>query len=118
MIPALTTLFVFQLIGEILTRMTGMPIPGPVVGMILLFGFLLSRKSIPPALQTTSQTLLSHLSLLFVPAGVGIMKHYALIRQEWIQVTITLLLSTIITIAVTAFVTCFLLRRTGKATHS
>lgn len=111
MIGALTILFVLQLIGEVISRALHLPIPGPVLGMLILFTLLLLRGSLPPALKETAQTILQHLSLLFVPAGVGIMRHYALIQEEWLPVLGTLLLSTIITIAVTAFTTCFILRR-------
>ena len=72
MIAALTQLLVFQLIGEIITRGLDLPIPGPVIGMALLFAVLALRNGPSETLQTTSQTLLSHLSLLFVPAGVGV----------------------------------------------
>jgi holin-like protein len=70
--------------------------------MLLLLGALLLRGNAPIWLETTAQGLLQHLSLLFVPAGVGVMVHIALIRAEWLPILATLTLTTIITMAVTA----------------
>ena len=72
MIAALTILLLFQLAGEVLVQLSGLPVPGPVIGMVLLFLALALRGSVSEDLRNTSQTLLSHLSLLFVPAGVGV----------------------------------------------
>lgn len=113
MIEALTALFLFQLVGEVLARGLSLPIPGPVLGMLLLFGMLLARGSIQDNLRETAQTILKHLSLLFVPAGVGIMKHYALLQASWVPIVVTLIASTLITIAVTAATACFIMRRAG-----
>lgn len=111
MIQSLFVLFAFQLTGEIIARFFALPIPGPVLGMILLFAMLVSRGSVSTPLRDTAQTLLKHLSLLFVPAGVGIMKHYALIQAEWLPILATLVVSTVVTMAITALTTCFIFRR-------
>lgn len=110
MLVALTVLLVFQLVGEVIARGLALPIPGPVVGMLLLTGALYLRKEVPPTLKHTAQTILQHFALLFVPAGVGIMVHLALLQQEWLAILITLLVSTLVTIVVTALVMRFLLR--------
>ena len=73
MLSALTQLLIFQLTGEIIARGLNLPVPGPVIGMLLLFLMLMLRGGPSSELRTTSQTLLQHLSLLFVPAGAGIM---------------------------------------------
>ena len=111
MIGALTILLVFQLLGEVIVRWSGAPAPGPVVGMVLLFLLLQGRKTLPDSLRATAETLLSHLSLLFVPAGVGIMQYGALLSREWLAVVVALVLSTLITLAVTALVMIAVLRR-------
>jgi holin-like protein len=64
MLAALTQLLVFQLAGEAIARGLELPLPGPVLGMLFLFLFLLARRGPRPELQATSQTLLQHLSLL------------------------------------------------------
>lgn len=104
MLAALTVLLVYQLIGEVLVQLLGLPVPGPVVGMLLLFVTLLLRGTAPDWLRTTANGLLGHLSLLFVPAGVGVMQHFQRLGAEWLPITVALVASTIITIGVTALV--------------
>jgi len=104
MLAALTVLLVYQLIGEVLVQLLGLPVHGPVVGMLLLFVTLLLRGRAPEWLRTTSNGLLGHLSLLFVPAGVGVMQHFQRLGAEWLPITVALVASTIITIGVTALV--------------
>ncbi len=104
MIGALTALLACQLAGEVLVRLAGVPLPGPVLGMLLLFLLLMLRSKVPEELRTASHGLLGHLALLFVPAGTGIMLHFARIKAEWLPVAAALLVSTILTVAVTAAV--------------
>lgn len=104
MLSALTQLLIFQLVGEVIARGLDLPIPGPVIGMLLLFLALSLRGGPGDDLQTTSQTLLQHLSLLFVPAGTGIMIHLHRVADEWVALTLSLLISTLITLVVTAWV--------------
>jgi holin-like protein len=106
----ITVLLVCQLAGEVIARLTHIPVPGPVVGMLLLFAALLIRGGIPAELEKVANTLLSHLSLLFVPAGVGIMVHLRLIAAEWLPITVALVASTALTIVVTGLVMQFLAR--------
>ncbi|BFN13272.1 MULTISPECIES: CidA/LrgA family protein [Marinobacter] len=99
-----TLLLVYQLTGEILVRLLGLPIPGPVLGMVMLFVTLMIRGSAPDSLSEASSALLSHLSLLFVPAGVGMMTHFGRIVDEWLPITLALFLSTVITMVATALI--------------
>lgn len=100
----ITLLLVYQLVGEVAVRLAGLPIPGPVLGMVMLFLTLLIRGRAPAAVDQASSALLSHLSLLFVPAGVGMMVHFGRIAEEWLPITLALLLSTIITMVATALI--------------
>lgn len=100
----ITLLLVYQLVGEVAVRLAGLPIPGPVLGMVMLFLTLLIRGRAPDAVGQASSALLSHLSLLFVPAGVGMMVHFGRIAEEWLPITLALLLSTIITMVATALI--------------
>lgn len=113
MIGAITLLLVFQLIGEIIAKGLALPIPGPVIGMALLFAALAARGGPSTDLRHTAQGLLQHLSLLFVPAGTGIMLHFQRMSDEWLALAVSLLGSTLITIAVTALVLRFLTRRSS-----
>jgi holin-like protein len=72
--------------------------------MVLLFIFLLIRKDAAKKLAPVSMELLKHLSLLFIPAGVGIMVHAQRVADEWLPIAVALLISTIMSIAVTAIV--------------
>jgi holin-like protein len=116
----ITLLLVCQLIGETVSRLLELTLPGPVIGMVLLFGGLVLRdrvtgRGVPEGLQQTAGGLLQHLSLLFVPAGVGVVTHLNLVADQWLPITAALLVSTIATIAVTALVMVALARLTGNA---
>ena len=110
---ALTILLACQLAGEVLVRTAGLPVPGPVLGMVLLCGALAMRGSTPANLHGTATGLLAHLSLLFVPAGVGVMVHLHHIGSELLAILAALVLSTTLTIAVTAIVFRAVARLTG-----
>jgi holin-like protein len=120
MISALTLLLVCQLAGEACARALHLPVPGPVLGMAFLFGILVMRKHLRPdspairdtALGTTAKTLLANLSLLFVPAGVGILQHAGSLATHGVAIAIALVVSTILTLAVTALVFRALARST------
>ena len=114
MIAALTLLLVFQLAGEVIARALGLPIPGPVIGMGLLFLALLVRRGPGEDLRRTSGQLLQHLSLLFVPAGTGIVLYGDRIAAEWLPLLVSLFISTLLTLAVTALVLKALVRRRGR----
>lgn len=111
MLSALTLLLVFQLVGEVVVRGLDLPLPGPVLGMLVLFATLVMRGGPDRELQGTSQNLLQHLSLLFVPAGTGIVVHLQRVASEWLPITLALLVSTLATLAVTALSMKLLQRR-------
>jgi putative effector of murein hydrolase LrgA (UPF0299 family) len=111
MLASLTWLLVCQLIGEAGAKLLGLPVPGPVLGMVLLLAILLARGGASEKLQATAAGLLEHLSLLFVPAGVGVMMHFSLVRAEWPAIAVALVGSTIITLVVTAWLMAWLGRK-------
>ena len=110
MLEYLTLILVCQLIGELFVGALQLPFPGPVVGMVLLLIFLIVKAEVPEALAQVSGALLNNLSLMFVPAGVGVIVHFALLGAQWLPITLSLLVSTSLTIALTALV-MVLLRR-------
>jgi len=114
MLGALTVLLLFQLAGEVLVQFFALPIPGPVIGMALLFATLVVRRGVPDQLRSTATNLLQHLSLLFVPAGVGVMVHFARLGDEWPAIVGALVVSTFATLAVTGLLLCALQKR-GKS---
>lgn len=114
MLGYITLLLVCQLIGEGLARLAGWPVPGPVVGMAILFAGLVLRGGLPDGLDATASGLLRHLSLLFVPAGAGVMLHAALLGREWLPISVALIASTLVTIAVTGVIMQALSPRNGR----
>lgn len=102
MLGYLTLIFSCQLAGELFVAATGLPVPGPVIGMSLLFTGLVIWGTLPGELATVADALLGSLSLLFVPAGVGVMLHLSLIGRDLLPISAALIVSTIMTIAVTA----------------
>ncbi|MGF1641361.1 MAG: CidA/LrgA family protein [Rhodospirillales bacterium] len=111
MLAFFTVLLVCQLIGEVIVVAAAVPVPGPVVGMAILFGGLMIHGSVPEDLAAAGELLLRHLSLLFVPAGVGVMVHADLIAGELLPIAVALVASTVLTIAVTAVLMRWLGRR-------
>lgn len=110
MIEGLLFLLIFQVAGEALVRGLGWPLPGPVAGMALLLLFLLWRRSCAPALKQAGDGLLGNLSLLFVPAGVGLITQGPLLAKEGLTIVLVLVLSTLATLLATAMTLTALLR--------
>lgn len=104
MVGTFATLLVFQTLGEGLSYALSLPVPGPVIGMLLLLAYLMLKHDAIGKLAPTSLALLKHLSLLFVPAGVGIMVHAQRIAAEWLPIMLALVISTVVSIIVTAAV--------------
>lgn len=102
MLNAITLLLLFQLAGEAIAMYFGLPVPGPVIGMALLFVALAWRGGPSLPMRESAQNLLQHLSLLFVPAGVGIMLHFQRLADEWLPIVVALVVSTLLAIAVSA----------------
>ena len=85
MVAAFAGIFICQLLGEFIVRAFALPLPGPVLGMFLLFAALIVRgdkgaRPVPAQLGSAADGLLGHLSLLFVPASVGLMRYFDLLR--------------------------------------
>ncbi len=110
----ITVLLIFQLLGEVSVRLLDLPVPGPVAGLLYLLVLLLVmgkfKRPAPESLEQSSLTLLNHLSLLFVPAGVGVMVHFQRLQEEWLPITVALFLGVLITMATTALSMKFLMR--------
>lgn len=111
MLATFAILLIFQCLGEGLTFALGLPIPGPVVGMLLLFVTLLISPSMLERIEATGNELLRHLSLLFVPAGVGIIVFAATVRGHWLAVIVSVVVSTVLSLAITAIAMQLLMSR-------
>ena len=106
-----------QLVGEGLHHVLHLRLPGPVLGMALLAAWLLFFQKGEPgdALQQTSDGLLRWLGLLFVPAGTGVFAYLAVIRSGLLPIAVSLVVSTLLTFAVTAWTMQALDRRRRQA---
>ena len=102
MLQSLVVLMFFQFLGELLVHATGLPLPGPVCGMLFLLAWLRSGWTLPDELTGVATGLLDHFGMLFVPAGVSIIGFGALIMRDGPAIVLALLLSIAATVAITA----------------
>jgi len=103
-------LLALQSAGELISQAMHLPIPGPVVGMVLLL-LALSFEQVRKPVGECAEFLLSHLSLLFVPVGVGVMTHLSLISEYGLRMLLVIVISTLIGLAVTALMLQALIKR-------
>ncbi|MDE2578398.1 MAG: CidA/LrgA family protein [Hyphomicrobiales bacterium] len=122
MIPALAALLLCQLAGEIVARGLGLPVPGPVIGLIFLalgLAVYLRRPDAKPIEETrlgeTASQLLASLGLLFVPAGVGVVQQLPRIAEHALAIVVALVGSTLVTLLATVYVFLVVKRLTGDA---
>ena len=110
MIASLSLILLCQLAGEVIVRGLGLPMPGPVVGLLFLLLLLLARDRFvalargplqQDGVENASRGLLAHLSLLFVPAGVGVVQKLDLVAEHGIAVAAVLAVSVVVTLLVT-----------------
>lgn len=126
MLHAILILLGCQLIGEVLARGLTLPVPGPVIGMALLFAALQLRSRLRPEaaeigslpLGAVAGFLLANLSLLFVPAGTGIIRQTAVLTAHGPGLIIALIGSTALTLVVTALVFVAVARRTDAKSEA
>ena len=112
MLDSIFVIFMFQLVGEATQKYFALPVPGPVIGLVLMLVCLLwtKRTKLPviadqrDRLVTTSQQLLGYLSLLFVPIGVGVIMHLQLLEAQLARIIAVITIGTIVTMVFTAFI--------------
>lgn len=103
MLEALAILLAFQLLGEALAHQVGLPVPGPVIGMALLFLAWPWMARLHERLGSVADALLANFGLLFVPAGVGVMLHAGLIAAWWAPLLLAIVASSAITMVLGAW---------------
>ncbi len=86
LVAALVVLVVFLAAGTVVADGAGLPIPGSVIGMVLLAGALQLGLVRPDWVRPAADVLLRHMGLLFVPPGVAVMVYTDLIRSEWLPI--------------------------------
>jgi holin-like protein len=127
MIASLSLILLCQLAGEVIVRGLGLPMPGPVIGLMFLLILLLARDRFAvlargplreDGVENASRGLLAHLSLLFVPAGVGVVQKLDLIAAHGLAFVGVLAVSVVVTLLVTVatfLVASRLMSRGGSA---
>ncbi|MGM0661652.1 MAG: CidA/LrgA family protein [Pseudomonadota bacterium] len=96
MLQTLGLLLACQLVGEVTVRGVGLSIPGPVIGLALLILILRQRPALAEQLRPTVTVILANLSLLFVPAGVGVIGNLDVLSEDWFALLVVLVLSTLL----------------------
>lgn len=96
MLKGLMILCGFYLLGDFLSALFDWPIPGSVMGMLLLFICLMLRGGVSENLRSSSQVLLPYLPLFIVPASVGILNYWPLIQQEGLAILFAIFISVLI----------------------
>ena len=102
MIQGLVQIFIFQALGELLSKFALPFIPGPVIGLVLLLAFLSLRGHVPASIDLVGSSVLQHLGLLFIPASVGVVLYLPILQANAWAIAAALVVSVIATIAVTA----------------
>ncbi|WP_020179263.1 CidA/LrgA family protein [Methylopila sp. M107] len=105
MVYGLAALLLFQLLGESVVFLTGLAVPGPVVGLALLFVAMLAGRRFGPArwkpVEDAADALLSNLGLMFIPAGVGVVALTGMVAGQAVVIGVVLTLSAVLTLAAT-----------------
>ena len=110
MLKSLFIIFFYQLLGEAIQKIFEINIPGPVIGLILLLSFILFSKNIKHSkkiikeISLTSHQIISYLSLLFVPIGVGVVMHINYLGDNLFKIFSIIIIGTLATLVFTAFV--------------
>ena len=94
-------IFGIYLLGVLITDITGVPIPGNVIGMVILFLLLYLKVIKVEQISTISNFFLEHLAFFFIPAGVGLISSFSVIKNIWLQLLIVCFVSTAITMICT-----------------
>lgn len=114
MIHALLLLLSCQLAGETASRAFGLPLPGPVLGMLLMLGILVTVPKAATMMRPVAGFILANLSLLFVPAGVGVVAYLGVLRQDGLAILLAVAVSTVAAIVVGALAFTAVARMTGN----
>ena len=104
MLQGITVILTFLLLGEVLVETTQSPVPGPVAGMLLLWIGLAIKGSASASLRRTSEGLLNHLSLLFVPAGTGLFFLPQELLNDWPGILAAMVMGTFITMVLCSLI--------------
>lgn len=115
LIRGLLILLLCQLAGTVIATATYLPVPGPVLGLVLLLAYLLKTGGPSAHLRDASQGLLKYLGLLFVPAGVGVVNELPVLRQNALAIAIAISVSTLFGLVITGVLMQWFVNRRNAA---
>lgn len=104
MLKAFLILFIFLGLGELISSLIKIPLPGNILGMILIFTALKLKLIKLESVKPAADTLLNYLILFFIPFGVGLMSYFDFIKSYWLILLVAAGVSTLITLYVTALI--------------
>lgn len=102
-IKQLSAILMFWLAGELIVKLAGLSIPGSILGMLLLVISLQLKIIKPKQIEEVAHFLIDNMALFFIPAGVGLMCYFDIIKQEWLPILLSMIFSTLIVMTVVAF---------------
>lgn len=118
MLLTLAILCFFQALGEWVSVLSGLPIPGPVLGMVFLFITLLLKPGLNHHIAAASEQLLKSMMVMFIPVCVGIMTSYTLLKGQWLALVVAIVISTVLAMAVGALVMHKVMKHLEKQAHN
>lgn len=113
MLVTMALLLSCQLAGEVIARTLALPVPGPVIGLVILFTTCTLRPALAQRIGPVARSFLAYLSLLFVPAGVGIVANLGILAQNGLAIAVVVMASTVIAMLVSVGTFLALHRLTG-----
>jgi len=117
MIPGLVLLVGCQLLGEALVVLTGLPVPGSVVGMAIVLVAMILRAGRLPQVRQAGNAMLMLVPLLLVPISVGVMEQWDVLKAAWLPLVVALVVSVVLGMAATVW-TIRLMRRWDDRSES
>lgn len=107
----LLLILIINFIGEALSHFLQIPVPGSIIGMVLLLILLIVGIVKPEHIKETADFLLNNMGFFFIPAGVGILVAYPFLKGFYVEATSVILVSTLIVLIITSLVTQYLVIR-------
>ncbi|WP_257294837.1 CidA/LrgA family protein [Endozoicomonas sp. YOMI1] len=110
-LSGIVTLLFFTVLGDLLSDVLSLPVPGSVMGLILLVIYLQLSGGVSESLDKVSQFCIRYLAVLFIPGCVGIFFLSDLLLQQWLPITLAMLVATPVSLVLTAVLLQWLLKR-------
>lgn len=112
-LSGIVTLLFFTVVGDTLSRALNLPVPGSVLGLILLVIYL--QRGANESLEKVSRFCIRYLAVLFIPGCVGIFFLGDLLLEQWLPIILAILIATPLSLLLTALLLQWLLKRFGKS---